>query len=240
MAKSLERKLDELRKSIRKLDSALVACSGDVDNSFLMRICRQELGDKAVSLKALASVYPRSELSMARRIAHIMGTKQNVPEAPPPGRKMPSPQRSLHTYSSLKSLAMRTKMERAMKADSGKSGEPSGKGHSLILFRHAGLQSQILESNVSKAEIRLLAKELGLPNWERPLRDEKGALAKKSEIARRYLVSLGFKDARLTVRGRRVSICVSKDELVLLAQRSKSIIKKIGSLGFSETLMKLC
>src|SRR5208283_1650031 len=110
MAKSLENKLEELRKSIRKLDSALAAVSGEVDNSFLVRILHQELGDKAVALKALSSSYPSEELSMARRVARIMDTKESPPEY---SKKAPMP-RGQHTYSSLKSLAMRTKLEHAL------------------------------------------------------------------------------------------------------------------------------
>jgi pyridinium-3,5-biscarboxylic acid mononucleotide sulfurtransferase len=113
MAKSLENKLKELRTSIRKLDSALAAFSGEVDNSFLVRILHQELGEKAVALKALSASYPSTELSLARRVARIMDTRE-----PPPqeyGKKVPIPPRSMHTYSSLKSLAMRTKIERSLR-----------------------------------------------------------------------------------------------------------------------------
>jgi uncharacterized protein len=247
MAKSLEHKLEYLRRSIRRLDSALAACSGEVDNSFLIRICRQELGEKAVSLRALASFYPSGELSMARRVARIMGVRDNEQGYPASGTaavsgRKPVPLQSLpksiHTLSSLRSLAMRAMMERAMR----KKAEGDGtqrKERSLVIFRQAGLQSPILESGVSKGEIRLLAKELGLPNWEQEARGGAKAAARKAETARRYLVSLGFRDVRLAVRGRGISICVGKNELLLLARRSEAIMKKMRSLGFSETLLKL-
>lgn len=241
MPKSLEQKLDDLRKSIRRLDSALVACSGEVDNAFLMRVCRQELGDKAVSLRALASVYPNSELSIARRVARIIGVREGVPEsAPVAGRKMPAASRSLHTYSSLKSLAMRAKLEHAMKVRDVAEGNPKT-DHSLIIFRHAGLRSPILESSASKGEIRLLAKELGLPNWEKQVRgpDDK-AMGRKAIAARDFLHSLGFSKPLLEIHGRKISICVGKDEIELIAKHSDSIIKRMRALGFSETLMRLC
>ncbi len=231
MAKSLESKLKDLRSSIRKLDSALAAVSGEVDNSFLVRILHQELGDKAVALKALSSSYPSDELSMARRVAKIMDTREAPSDS---GKRTPMP-RSMHTYSSLKSLAMRTKLEHAFE----KSAVNKQKAKNMVIFRSAGLQSPILESNTSKGEVRLLAKELGLPNWERPANDER-TLSRKTEIARKYVVSLGFKDATLKVSGKKISISVCNADLVHLTRKSQAIIGKMRSLGFSEVLLKLC
>ena len=81
----------------------------------------------------------------------------------------------------------------AWERSGGQSAEGQEHGHHS---RDAGLQSPILESSTSKGEVRLLAKELGLPNWERPVRDDEMALSRKRPgCARKYLVSLGFKDA---------------------------------------------
>ena len=78
---------------------------------------------------------------------------------------------------------------------------------SLIVFKHASLQSPILESSTSKGEVRLLAKELGLPNWERSWSDGTArTIAHKAELARKFLVSIGFKDVSLIVHGKRMSI----------------------------------
>jgi uncharacterized protein len=238
MVKTLEDKLEELRKSIHKLDSALAAVSGEVDNSFLVRILRQELGDKAVALKTLSASYPSSELSMARRVARIMDTGQT--QAPEYSRKSTSPPRDMRTYSSLKSLAMRTKLETSLRK-AAESGNMGGKGKSLILFRHAGLQSPILESSTSKGEVRLLAKELGLPNWEHPGSDaEAKSVARKTEVARKYIVSLGFRDVTVIVRGKKISIGVCDKDLVYLTRKSTAIIGRMRLLGFSEVLLKLC
>jgi uncharacterized protein len=237
--KELERQLEDLKKSIRKLDSVLATYSGDADNAALVRIIRQELGEKAVALQALSLSYPGSELSLAKRVARIMNSKLEQ-KSEMPFRRMPSPLRGLHTYSSLKSLAMRTKLERALKKAAQK-GLVSGRQKSLIVFRHAGLQSPILESGTSKAEVRLLAKELGLPNWER-----KGdgatrhAMVRKAELVRRFLSSIGFKETRLIVHGRRIEICVPRKDMVLFARRSDIIMAKARSLGFVEASLRLC
>jgi len=74
MAKSLVSKLKKLQKRIRKLEKALVALPSDTDDRPLMRIHREELGDKAVEVTVVADSYLNSELTMAKRVAKILGS----------------------------------------------------------------------------------------------------------------------------------------------------------------------
>lgn len=239
MSKSLESKLADLRRSIRRLDTALVACSGDIDNSFLIRICREELGEKALSIMALSNIYPGTELSLARRVARIMGIRDSPSSdfAVVSSRKsMPPSGRSSHVYSSLKSLEMRTKMGNAL----GKAEDGSSESKLILVPRGTTPRSPILESGVSKAEIRLLAKELGLPNWDRPVRDkEMRAQAKGLRGAKDYLAALGFSDACISARGKRISICVKKSEVMRLAKHSDAISRRMRALGFAVVMIKL-
>ncbi len=164
MDRRLERKLSTLRERIRKLDSALVAFSGGVDSSFLMRICRDELGEKAVAVTTLSDNYPRSELSVAKRVAKIIGVRHLVIEAPRPREARPV--RGSNVYSTMKSVAMRMQLKNVL--DGSHTDDACERGHSYLMAKAAGVRSPLLESNLTKAEVRLLAKELRLPNWDKP------------------------------------------------------------------------
>jgi len=164
MDKSLVRKLSVLRARIRKLDSAVVAFSGGVDSSFLMRICRDELGEKAVAVTTLSDTYPRSELTIARRVAKIIGARHVVIDSSK-GREA-RPVRGANVYSTMKSVAMRMQAKNIV--DGSHADDACDKGRSYLMARAAGVRSPLLESNLTKAEIRLLAKEFGLPNWDKP------------------------------------------------------------------------
>ncbi len=166
MQANLELKLKKLRKNIRKLDSALVALSGGADSSFLMRICREELGNKSVAVTIVPSNYPSGDIIMAKRVAKILGVKHVVHEMEeteePPSSNIC---RGANMYSCLKSLAMNMKIKNVLDgshADDLKQGAVS-----FTAAKRAGFKSPLLESQLSKAEIRLLAKELGLPNWDK-------------------------------------------------------------------------
>jgi pyridinium-3,5-biscarboxylic acid mononucleotide sulfurtransferase len=245
MDRRLERKLNSLRERIRKLDSAVVAFSGGVDSSFLMRICREELGEKAVAVTALSDNYPRSELSVARRVAKIIGVKHVVYDAtkpicePRPPKIVGSP-RGSSLYSSMKCIAMRMKLKHVL--DGSHQDDATERGRSFLEARRAGVRSPLLESNLSKAEIRLLAKEFKLPNWDKPPSSslkagEAGKDAKRRASAREYLLSLNA-NAQVRLQGGKAYIIVGKGGLVALARRISAIKKKMKSFGFSEVYLK--
>jgi len=223
-----------------------VAFSGGVDSSFLMRICREELGEKAVAVTALSDNYPRSELSIARRVAKIIGVKHVVydPSKPVCEPRLPRASgaaKGSNLYSSMKCIAMRMRLKHVL--DGSHQNDADERGRSYLEARRAGVRSPLLESNLSKAEIRLLAKEFGLPNWDKPpsgasrLRKADKDAIRRSE-ARVYLLSL-CKGAHVRLHGKCAYIIVGKGGLVSLARRICEIRKKMKSLGFSEVFLKL-
>jgi PP-loop superfamily ATP-utilizing enzyme len=236
MDKNLERKLGSLRRRIRRLDSALVAFSGGVDSTFLTRICREELGEKAVAVTALSDNYPRSELSLARRVAKIVGVRHVVVPASGGDEKLPAVNicRGANLYSCLKSMAMRMKVKHVL--DGSHADDVSDKGLHFITARKAGVKSPLLESDLSKAEIRLLAKELGLPNWDKPSSSPKPRkpLAGK---AREYVQS-NYPGVTLETDGSKALI-VAGGGLKTLAKNLEKIEKKLRSMGFREVLLKI-
>ncbi|MFH1520065.1 MAG: 7-cyano-7-deazaguanine synthase [Candidatus Micrarchaeota archaeon] len=160
MDKSIEQKMLVLRQKIRKLDSALVAFSGGVDSTFLMRICREELGDKAVAVTSITDDYPSSEIDIARQIAKIVGVTHIVLDRQ---SSLKSPRfGSSKLYSTLKSVAMRMKLKNIINGFH--LDDLNTRSMHLLAAKQAKVKSPLLESNLSKAEIYLLAKELGTLN----------------------------------------------------------------------------
>jgi uncharacterized protein len=239
MDKALERKLTSLRKNIRKLDSALVAFSGGVDSTFLTRICREELGEKAVAVTSLSGSYPRSELSIARRIARILGVKHIIVDNPEDGIGTSEPaEKSSNIYSHLKSLAMRMKLKHVLVGSH--LDDVTENGANITAARRARVSTPLLESGLSKGEIRLLAKELGLPNWDKPASSERKKSGKPARLkeAKEYLRSVS-RGAAVKVRGKKIVVLAGKNALSGIARRFSSLERKMKSLGFSEVMLEL-
>ena len=165
MDSSLERKLNSLRERIRKLDSAVVAFSGRLDSAFLMRICRDELGDRAVAVTSISDDYQSSELAIAKKVAKIVGIKHLIVDN----------SEKIHTsprfYSNMKSLAMLMQFKHVVEGSH--VDDANDRNAKFLAARKARVKSPLLETNLSKAEIALLAKELGLPNLDKQKKDKK-------------------------------------------------------------------
>src|SRR6266702_7896471 len=68
-------KLDRARAIVRDLDSVLVAFSGGVDSTLLLKLAMDELGDRAVAALASSPAYPESEQQEARDLARSLGAR---------------------------------------------------------------------------------------------------------------------------------------------------------------------
>src|SRR5438445_11798082 len=75
---NLQTKLDVLRDRICNLESALVAFSGGVDSTFVLRVAHDVLGDRVIGVTALSESLPTGELQQAQKLAEQIGARHVV------------------------------------------------------------------------------------------------------------------------------------------------------------------
>jgi uncharacterized protein len=166
-------KLEAMRAAIRAQGSALVAFSGGVDSTFVLKIAVEELGERALAVTALsASVAPEEEQE-ARELAGRLGARHEVVSS----NELANPQyaanptnRCYFCKTELYDLceARRKELGYAVvldgfNADDFKDHRP---GHKAA--KEHQVRSPLAQAGLTKDEIRAWSHTLGLPTWDKP------------------------------------------------------------------------
>lgn len=169
----LDQKYQNLQALLRELGSLLIAFSGGVDSTFLLKVAKDTLGtDQVLAVTATSPTYPESELSEAKRLAALIGARQILIESNEleiPGFSHNPKDRCYHCKSELFSLCSEKAHELGLAyvADGSNTDDLGDYRPGRTAACELGVRSPLLESGLSKGEIRELSRRLGLPTWEK-------------------------------------------------------------------------
>lgn len=166
-------KLEAMRSAIRAHGSALVAFSGGVDSTFVLKVAHDVLGDRAVALTALSPSVAPEEAAEARALAATIGARHlelASNELIDPRYAANPTNRCYFCKTELYDLCERKRLELGLavvldgfNADDTRDHRP---GHQAA--REHRVFSPLSEAGLTKAEIRAWSQRFGLPTWDKP------------------------------------------------------------------------
>lgn len=254
MDKDLNQKYAELKKSITRLDKALVAFSGGIDSTLVLKIACDILKDNVIAATADSPSLPRRELEETKRIALEIGARHLIistgETANSEYTKNPSNRCyycKSELYSKLKGAAAQLGIKNILNGtnldDLGdyRPGLKAAEEYSII--------SPLKEARLTKSDVRKLAEYLGLEIWNKPsspclssrvpygyeITLKKLAMIEEAE---NYLKdSFSIRELRVRHFGNAARIDVNENDKLIINENLFSIQNKFLEIGFDKVFV---
>lgn len=252
-----EAKLEHLRALLAGLPGALVAFSGGVDSSFLLRIAAEALGERVVALTTCSPTAPEEDEALARELAAAFGVRHlliDANELEIPGYAENPINRCFFCKGNLYTICRQEADRLGIAAilDGVNRDDLGDYRPGLRAAEEHGVRHPLVEVGLSKAEIRHLSRQVGLPTADKPSspclssRFPYGTpitLAGLHQVAagERLLRRLGFPECRVRLHDTIARIEVPEGDLARLADAEirGTLVRELKALGFRYVTLDL-
>jgi uncharacterized protein len=244
----LQEKQVNLTGILQTMRSVAVAYSGGVDSTYLLKVAYDCLGEGAIALTAVSSSLPAHELAEAQQITRQIGVRHVLIDS----HETEDPRYLANTsarcyfcksevYTELVEYARRNGF--AFLVDGSNLDDMDDHRPGRQAAREQGVRSPLLEAGLSKAEVRQLARQAGLSNWDKPAaaclssRIPYGTLVtleilSQVEQAERILRNLGIRQARVRHHDTIARIEVEPEDFNLVVDKHEQIVASFRALGY--------
>ncbi|MBP1660937.1 MAG: PP-loop domain protein, partial [Candidatus Aminicenantes bacterium] len=251
-------KTDKLMALLRSRPKALVAFSGGVDSTLLLKLCRDALGPGNVTaVTGVSQTYTPEEKRTARRAARELGVRHvllETDELACSDFASNPPDRCYHCKRELfgKIAVMARDLGLDAFYDASNVDDLADYRPGRRATEELGVVSPLVQAGFTKKDVRALSKKLGLPTWDKPAnpclasRVPYGTPITVETLARirageKFLRGLGFPVVRLRHHGElaRIEVPAADRGRLLRPATAQKVAKKLKSIGYLWTAVDI-
>ena len=250
-------KFENLKDILKSLKKVLVAFSGGVDSTFLLRMARDVLGSNVLAVIASSATYPASEQQEALRIAEDLKVKYKVihtKELDDPNFRDNPPERCYfckkELFSRLQEIAAEENIPHVCDGSNFEDTFDFRPGSKAA--QELDVRSPLKEARLGKNEIRILSKKLGLPTWDKPamaclssrfpyFTSIDNESLRQIDSAEEYLRSKGLSQLRVRHHGQvaRIEIDPSDFSVIMKKKTREDIVENLKKIGYQYVTLDL-
>jgi uncharacterized protein len=247
-----------LKANLETLPSLAVAFSGGVDSSLLLAVAIDVLGDRVVALTADSALHPTREIRAAVAVGGLLKAHHILIRTDEMDQALFRANTFDRCYR-CKKMVFGHLLKRAAKLGIGHMAHGANRDDlkdyrpGLQAAKEMGIRAPLIAADLSKAEIRRLARDRGLPNWNRPAMaclasripyhtPLSRTLLARVEAAENLLEDLGFRGGRIRSHGdvARIELATEEDLAQALAPAKRNrLVAGLKAAGFTYIALDL-
>ena len=252
---ALDAKYRRLQSILSEMGSVLIGMSGGVDSVLLAAVANAVLGDRAVAVTADSPSLPRRELRATEELARQIGLRHLVirtDELDNPSYTANPVNRCYFCKSELFGQLARLSAELQIPwLCYGENVDDQGDHRpGSVAAGEYRVRAPLKEAGLAKADIRELARQLGLPIWDKPAlaclssrfpygtQITAGLLA-QVEAAEDALWDRGFRQFRVRHFGDTAKIETAPEELLAVAECAAELVAAFRAIGYKSVTLDL-
>ena len=253
----IDQKWDHLRSLLSEMGTVLLAYSGGVDSSLLLRAAAETSGQNVIAVTAVSETYPAEELHLATQFSASLGVRHRILRTEELSKEVFSrndKERCYHCkkelFGKLRQIAEKEEIRWILdgsNTDDQRDFRPGRKAAEEFSVR-----SPLVEADLSKQDVRNLARRMTLPMWDKPSlaclssRIPYGtritpALVKNIQTAEEIVRGLGIRQVRVRHHGDTARIEVDREDLARLVSEDakRIIVDSFKALGYAYVFLDL-
>ncbi|MGA7872747.1 MAG: ATP-dependent sacrificial sulfur transferase LarE [Candidatus Binatus sp.] len=250
MDKTLDAKLERMRAIFAPMRSLIVAFSGGVDSTFVLKVAHDAIGDSVLALTTTSPTMPDEDRDSALAMARLIGARHLIVEsneleipgyAANPLNRCYLCKHNLFTVCEAKAAELGIdQIVDGLNLDDLRDYRPG-----MQAARENRVRHPIVEAEMTKADVRALSRAMGLPTWDRPASpclssrfpygtEITPAGLRKVAAGEKLLHSMGFAVARVRYHGDVARLELEQTQIARVFEPAlrETIDREFKAIGF--------